>query len=341
MAIRRTRPSRLADDLATQYSASDPDALRARAIDAVLRTAEADSACWYTVGELDGVVRLSAWQSARGGDRSVDACFHLLANDPDPWATSPMSLRRPSRGETSAFQEVDSIVPFEEFEASPFFQKFFAPFGIRDQIRLLVFQGPRFIGWIGAVRKKGSPRFDARDRRRLSSLVMPVAGVLCAADAALRASLPAERAVVVLHPDGEVDYASIPSIGWLERPGFREALADATIAMDRGDARPEAKSILDEAECRLIRVDGEGSVRYVATLVPSKPFHRSFDHALTDVQRRVAASAAAGATIAEIANELGRGAETVRSHLREVYRRLEVSTRLELSRALQNFDEKK
>ena len=51
-------------------------------------------------------------------------------------------------------------------------------------------------------------------------------------------------------------------------------------------------------------------------------------------QRETVKYAAAGATLSEIAQALGRKPETVRTHLREAYRRLGVSSRLELARAL-------
>lgn len=52
---------------------------------------------------------------------------------------------------------------------------------------------------------------------------------------------------------------------------------------------------------------------------------------LTDHQRRIASLAAAGATAAEIARELGRSPETVREHLTRIYERLGVSSRAELT----------
>ncbi len=53
--------------------------------------------------------------------------------------------------------------------------------------------------------------------------------------------------------------------------------------------------------------------------------------ALSTKARRVASLAAAGATTAEIAREIGRSTETVREHLEQVYRVLGVSSRSELA----------
>jgi DNA-binding NarL/FixJ family response regulator len=53
---------------------------------------------------------------------------------------------------------------------------------------------------------------------------------------------------------------------------------------------------------------------------------------LTDRQRAVARAAAAGETVPRIARRLRLRAETVRTHLRDVYRRLGIRDRTELAR---------
>ena len=53
---------------------------------------------------------------------------------------------------------------------------------------------------------------------------------------------------------------------------------------------------------------------------------------LSPRQREVAKLAAAGNTAHAIANQLGVGTETVRSHIKTIYRKLGVETRAELSR---------
>ena len=55
---------------------------------------------------------------------------------------------------------------------------------------------------------------------------------------------------------------------------------------------------------------------------------------LTAAQRRVGELAAHGATATEIAEMLGCSTGTVRNHLKAIYGRLGVASRLELARAL-------
>ncbi len=59
------------------------------------------------------------------------------------------------------------------------------------------------------------------------------------------------------------------------------------------------------------------------------------DAPLTPTQRTIAEYAIVGATVEEIARTMQAGRETVRTHMKEIYRRLEVANRVELARALQ------
>ncbi|MCA9548625.1 MAG: hypothetical protein KC933_01235 [Myxococcales bacterium] len=65
------------------------------------------------------------------------------------------------------------------------------------------------------------------------------------------------------------------------------------------------------------------------------PVRVAADALLTPTQRVVAEYAAAGATVQEIARSVESAPDTVRTHLKEVYRRLEVASRVELARALE------
>ena len=58
---------------------------------------------------------------------------------------------------------------------------------------------------------------------------------------------------------------------------------------------------------------------------------------LTQRQREVAEFAAVGATVTEIAGTLAISAHTVRDHLKAIYFRLEVASRVELARELEGW----
>ncbi len=81
-------------------------------------------------------------------------------------------------------------------------------------------------------------------------------------------------------------------------------------------------------------MEGPSGRAWLLAVGSPPPLARAADASLSDTQRKVADYAAAGATVPEIARSLSSSGETVRTHLREVYRRLGVSCRVELVRAL-------
>ena len=109
-------------------------------------------------------------------------------------------------------------------------------------------------------------------------------------------------------------------------------------------ALPRIRALLADAEAsesawwaasspvhfRFVPIQADEGTRFLVTVVPTRPELLEALDLLTPAQREVAEYAAAGATVAEIASATARSPETVRSHVKAVYRRLEICTRLEL-----------
>jgi DNA-binding CsgD family transcriptional regulator len=85
---------------------------------------------------------------------------------------------------------------------------------------------------------------------------------------------------------------------------------------------------------RLLGVDE----RFLASRGAPHPGHEGVEarRRLTPAQRRVCELLVTGATLAEIASALDVSAETVKSHTKAIYARLDVSTRVELVRVLRD-----
>lgn len=113
-----------------------------------------------------------------------------------------------------------------------------------------------------------------------------------------------------------------------ERPGLVRLLEEEVAR------RPVRSAILhSDAEARLRELRGAKAC-FLVELGPVRLVRLSADADLSPSQRQVVSYAVAGATVQEIAHTLEAGHETIRSHLREAYRRLGVANRLELARAL-------
>jgi DNA-binding CsgD family transcriptional regulator len=305
-----------------------PSELRRCAIDLVCQRAEAGVGAWYIAANDGGVQKPTEWLTT--GDR-VAATSSAMARR-RTIASSARDLSRPKPAWTRAFYSWRSFLTEQQWFASEDYRVVFHPVGLIDQLGLLVYSGPRFVGWIGALRSAHEGYFSRADRRRLLPIVDAVSSALVSADAIDRAAVPEEGADLLLRPDGHVEFASMKARGWLGRPGARAWLRDLCKKLDR-PAPPAMPRWRDGAEIRWSRLSGRRGVRFLVHLAPGVPVER-VPCRLTEAQLAVAALAAKGLSTTEIARLEGRSIETVRSHLREAYRRLDIGSRAELALAL-------
>ncbi|MCC6621077.1 MAG: helix-turn-helix transcriptional regulator [Deltaproteobacteria bacterium] len=325
------RDSTSGTDLVT--AAGTPEEMRRAVVEEILALAEGDGALFYTVDEGPGqpcaVASSVSVGAAEAAARAVsDLMLRHPQSLPDPRQARP--------AETASFLESAMIFgSWERFVERPFSQSMREVAGLGDQIRLLAFQGDRYLGWIGAFRRWGAPRFGLRERQRLAPIVPRVVDQLAAADALESTGLPTAPAFVVVRPDGKVEHASEGGHAWLDRAAFRDALAVTVRRIDGGDGEGGPCRLVWRARARVTRLDGADGVRYLVCLEPLATIRRPLVARLSPTQRRVASLVADGLRRKEIAELLELGEETVRSHVREVYRRLEVADRFELQRLLQ------
>lgn len=295
---------------------NSPRAIRAQVLQDILKVVDADAALFFSVADIDGRAVIADAQVE--GDSDADRLVEVLPGRRD--FVDVARLQDPSALDSRTFQEGSSL--------SQAFAVQLAAFGVSDRIRLFVYDGRRFVGWVGAIRFKGQARFSRSDRRRLLPLVEPVTSAILAAHELARKSMPVEPGFVVMHAGGDVEYASREGQAWLQRPGFALALQRRISFIDgSGETTP-----VELARCRFVPMIGAHPL-FLVQLSEARSVEKSAV-SLSPTQREVASFAASGATVAEIASAIGRKPETVRSHLREAYSRLGVSNRVELARAL-------
>lgn len=297
-----------------QKSASS---LRAQVLRDILCAIDADAALYFSAAITDERAVVSDAQVA--GDSDAERLVDGLVGRRDVIGLEP--LQNPEALDCRSFLEGSS--------SGTAFGSALAPFGVTDRIRLFVYDGRRFVGWVGALRFGPSRRpFGRADRRRLAPLVPSVTSTLLQADSLARGTVPVEPGFVALHLGGDVEYASREGEAWLRRPGFATALQRRMpfIDLEGGTAAIEL------AHCRFVPMLGQHPI-FLVHLTVAQSIETSAVR-LSPTQREVASFAASGATIAEIASAIGRKPETVRSHLRQAYTRLGVSNRVELARAL-------
>jgi DNA-binding CsgD family transcriptional regulator len=139
-----------------------------------------------------------------------------------------------------------------------------------------------------------------------------------------------------LDAHGAITHASSGAQDWL-LPTRRAELAMFVASLDRDKARA-GELILDGFKINVVALVSTSDKRagcYYVTLMPAETPEPDEQALLTPRQWDIAQYAIAGATNAEIAKALGISPETVRSHIKQIYQKLEVCNRLELARRLQ------
>jgi len=138
-------------------------------------------------------------------------------------------------------------------------------------------------------------------------------------------------AELIVETDGRVSFASAAARSWLSLPGFASALSTQVAGLNSHE--PVTVKVIELANATILRLDGdEGRMLYLVHLVPVSSWPPT--SSLSPTQLRVAERAALGMTVEAVATELAIKAHTVRSHLKEAYRRLDVANRVELADAL-------
>ncbi len=261
--------------------------------------------------------------SSVGGDAAVQVWSDLQHREAHtPWSpyTAPPATRNAF---TPCFPPDDE----EEFVWSHMYN----PVGLLHTRRILVYDDQRFVGWIGTHRLADNRDFSANELHQLKCAANDLAAVTIARARASDGPPPG-GANILLRANGTVSAACAEGDRWLTR-ARRQLLADKVRAVQTG-RHPPGPFLVDNAEVRVVRMDGEGSPQLLCMLSPARRPRLSPLADLTAVQREVARCAAAGATVPEIARHLGRSRETVRSHLKAIYDRLEVASRVELVQRL-------
>lgn len=131
---------------------------------------------------------------------------------------------------------------------------------------------------------------------------------------------------IIMGPTGEVMHFTGSSEAWLEPPQ-RVVLARLVRGM-HAEGVMRSQHVVAGQRLAIARLLG-GHPAYLLTIQPSSTLDPFAD--LTPRQREIAMIASAGATAAEIGGAIGLSTSTVRVHLRDIYARLAIGTRVELA----------
>lgn len=206
----------------------------------------------------------------------------------------------------------------------------YTPLATRDHTRALIYDGRRFIGWFGFMHS-ASCVFGRHAFERLKAVTPPLIAALVAADRLERGELdPAPH--FVCDANGSIEFATPSGERWINQGERRDLIAKLVRMADRAQTF-ESHYPIDRADLSVVRLVGSRSA-YLLSLAATEAPELSAETVLTSRQRAIVDYAVVGATNNEIAAALNVSVETVRDHMKEIYRRLNVASRLELARAL-------
>ncbi len=210
-------------------------------------------------------------------------------------------------------------------EPVPVVEDWWKPFGIVDVLGINVCRGSRYLGFISIYRTETSPRFTDADVKRAADSARLVRHVLEAADA-LESAVEAPVGAHVFDTDGALLFtvSAAPSAAVGAR-ALETAAREFLAGRGPGDVLV-GRSLVSMS--RMVGATGPAALAIV------RPVYEStipdILH-LTRLKRTIAIYAAAGATTAEIAATMNRKPETIRAHLKEIYFRLGINSRVELA----------
>ena len=149
-------------------------------------------------------------------------------------------------------------------------------------------------------------------------------------DKTLSLVAPPHHVDFVMDEQGNIASTGPGAAAWLGRPGVLGRLREILATTPRSDSPRGWWAAAPPVHFRFVPLESADGVQLLTTVVPPRAELTEALELLTPTQQMVAEYAAAGATITEIAVATGRRPETVRSHVKEIYRRLSICTRLEL-----------
>ena len=201
---------------------------------------------------------------------------------------------------------------------------------LSDCAHACLYRERRFVGLCIMARRSG----DTYSRGELGLLDERLPELAERFDAAnARESLQERRGRLLIHPSGRVELFGHRARVWLSEERRQRLCGYVAEQVRVGSSEATPPSLfLDGCLVELQRLSGpEGRVGYLA-IIQRAPRPRLHPWALlTPRQREVAMYAASGATANEIARTMTIQPSTVRDHIKEIYRRLGIGSRVELS----------
>lgn len=305
-----------------------PEGLRRQVLEAAKKKGEADGSLFFSLAMLAGKCHFT---SALSCETHTQAVLDADVEGRPGVDVSSILDAAPRSFQRDRFGTVATGAPLPSKE-DPLHHAAYRRFQVADHARIVVFDGRRLVGWL-AILKSGGRCFTGAQLERLQKLAPDVVSALVHADRVERALLD-PRPQLVVDVDGNVYLTSGSGDAWLtERRA--EAIGSA-VRSQSSEGLASATRLVAGAEATISVLLGQPTYYHLVTLAAPVAPELTPAFLLTQRQREIASHAVAGLTRGDIARQLSISEETVRSHLKIIYERLGVASRVELANALRS-----
>jgi DNA-binding CsgD family transcriptional regulator len=308
-----------------RIESDDPEEIRAQSVEALLRHSPADFGFFVNYRVRQGKLHHGTFAVREDGV----ARRTLERLDGTPWISAPCwNPWKPRPIERQRFVSLrHGPVSPEELVRSEGYRLVYEPFGIDDHARILLYEGARFLGWLGLMRSGQRP-FEREELAALNQLVPAISAALSAAEDREQGDGEPDLYLMMDPQRLRVQWASHEAEAWLNRRRLGR-LIDLVRGLRRGDAPPVTR--IESHEVRAVELVGSGAPLYHIHISRAPAPRTDPRQRLSPRQYEVAEAAAAGATNIEIAGALDISRHTVGDHIKAVYYKLGIATRAELA----------
>lgn len=322
---------------------SDTTQLVGNLLDELLSLVPADIAVWFGANKIQNARIITRFELKSHDQLPIDhkaiigtPCFKGTVFDDNPnlrkqrlgqWTIDKPQNRHANH--FSTFGEDYTLKVVGELAVNPdhltAYQFIYGPAEVGDQLRALMYQGRRLLGWFGVYRRGFGERFTKQEQDILNAKVSSFKATMSAIETFSQSQRPDSITHIIFDAQKRMSWASPELVPWLNEQRISRLK----------DGLKAGHFVLDGIGISIIpmHLPGHG-FEWLVTLEPARYFERSALYGLSEHTHLVALLLTKGFSVQNIATELDCDLKTVRNHVNILHRRFGTSSLVRLALAL-------